>query len=162
MKVVIAYKLLLLNPFPNKPLFLCFCSTCVMKTLWEKEKLLITSNFSFPHSVFYPFKQLSAIFFKFKIVFCNLLQFGRVYILSFGKGLNKLLLLNTAICYHKSKIYFWEKHKMLMFSGTCTFFHKKIKPYRWLFRFFTSQRIKKYIHVYHRNLYEKTIQIINN
>ena len=24
-----------------------------LKTLWEKEKLLVTSNFSFSHSVFY-------------------------------------------------------------------------------------------------------------
>ena len=26
-----------------------------LKTLWEKEKLLVTSNFSFSHSVFYLF-----------------------------------------------------------------------------------------------------------
>ena len=26
-----------------------------LKTLWEKEKLLVTSNLSFSHSVFYPF-----------------------------------------------------------------------------------------------------------
>ena len=45
---------------------------------WEKEKLLVTSNFSFSHSVFYPFEQLSAIIAKFKIVVCNLFQFGRV------------------------------------------------------------------------------------
>ena len=36
------------NPFPNKPWFLRVCSTCLLKTLWEKEKLLVTSNFSFP------------------------------------------------------------------------------------------------------------------
>ena len=41
------------NPFPNKPCFLRVCSTSHLKTLWEKEKLLITSNFSFSHSVFY-------------------------------------------------------------------------------------------------------------
>ena len=29
--------------------------TSLLKTLWEKEKLLITSNFSFFHSVFYLF-----------------------------------------------------------------------------------------------------------
>ena len=40
------------NPFPNKPLFLCVSSTSLLKTLWEKVKLLITSNFSFSHSVF--------------------------------------------------------------------------------------------------------------
>ena len=40
------------NPFPNKPWFLRVCSRGLLKTLWEKEKLLITSNFSFSHSVF--------------------------------------------------------------------------------------------------------------
>ena len=29
------------NLFPNKPLFLHVCSTSLLKTLWEKEKLLI-------------------------------------------------------------------------------------------------------------------------
>ena len=45
---------ILLNPFPNKPWFLRVCSTSLLKTLWEKEKLLVTSNFSFSHSVFLP------------------------------------------------------------------------------------------------------------
>ena len=44
-----------LNSFPNKPLFSRVCRTSLLKTLWEKEKLLVTSNFSFSHSVFYPF-----------------------------------------------------------------------------------------------------------
>ena len=43
------------NPFPNKPWFLRVCSTSLLKTLWEKEKLLVTSNFSFSHRVFHPF-----------------------------------------------------------------------------------------------------------
>ena len=43
------------NPFSNKPWFLRVCSTSLLKTLWEKEKLLVTSNFSFSHSVFYLF-----------------------------------------------------------------------------------------------------------
>ena len=45
------------------------------------------SNFSFSHCVFYPFGELSAIFIKFEIVVCKLIEFGRVYNLSFGKGL---------------------------------------------------------------------------
>ena len=45
----------LFNPFPNKPWFLRVCSTGLLKTLWEKEKLLATSNFSFSHSVFLSF-----------------------------------------------------------------------------------------------------------
>ena len=55
-----------INPFPNKPWFLHVCSTSLLKTLWEKEKLLVTSNFSFSNSVFYPFGELSAILIKFK------------------------------------------------------------------------------------------------
>ena len=66
------------NPFPNKPWFLRVYSTSLLKTLWEKEKLLVTSNFSFSHSVFYPSKELSAIFIKFEIIVCKLFQFGRV------------------------------------------------------------------------------------
>ena len=77
----------LLNPFPNKPWFLRVCSTCLLKTLWEKEKLLVTSNFSFTHSAFYPFSELFAIFIKLEIVVCRLFQLGRVSNLSFGKEL---------------------------------------------------------------------------
>ena len=69
---------LYLNPFPNKPLFLRVGSTNLLKTLWEKEKLLVTSNFSFFHSVFYPFQELSTIFIKFEILVCKLFKIGRV------------------------------------------------------------------------------------
>ena len=58
-----------INPFPNKPWFLCVCSTSPLKTLWEKEKLLVMTPF---HSVFYPFAKISAISIKFKIVICKI------------------------------------------------------------------------------------------
>ena len=45
-----------INSFPNKPWFLRVCSTSLLKTLWEKEKLLVMSNFSFSNSVFYLFR----------------------------------------------------------------------------------------------------------
>ena len=48
------------------------------KILWEKEKLLVTSNFSFSQSVFYLFREISVIFIKFKIFVCKLFQFGSV------------------------------------------------------------------------------------
>ena len=64
----IYFRLPQFNPFPNKPWFLRVCSTSLLKTLWEKEKLLVTSNFSFSHSVFYLFGELSPIFVKIKIV----------------------------------------------------------------------------------------------
>ena len=75
------------NPFPNKPWFLRVCSISPWKTLREKEKLLVTSNFSFSHCVFCPFQKLSAIFIKLEIVVCKLFQLGRVQNLLFGKEL---------------------------------------------------------------------------
>ena len=67
------------NPVPNNPLFLRVYGTSLSKTLWEMEKLLVMSNFSFFHSVFYPLEEPSPIFIKFEIVvFCKLFQFGRV------------------------------------------------------------------------------------
>ena len=63
-----------INPFPNKPWFLHVCLTNLLKTLWEKEKLLVTSNFSFDHSVFYLFRELSTIFIKFDIFVCIFFQ----------------------------------------------------------------------------------------
>ena len=66
------------NPFPNKPWFLRVCSRSLLKTLREKEKSLVTSNFSFSHSVFHPFWDLSAVFIKFENVVCKLFQFGRI------------------------------------------------------------------------------------
>ena len=79
---------LLLDPFQQALVFLCVCCITPLKTLWEKEKLLATSNFSFSHSVFYPLEELSSISTKFKIVVCKLFRIGRVQNLSFGKGLN--------------------------------------------------------------------------
>ena len=46
-----------LFPFLNMPLFLHVCSTSLLKTLTEKEKLLVTSNFSFSSQSFLPFQK---------------------------------------------------------------------------------------------------------
>ena len=66
------------KPFRSKPWFIRVCSTSLQKTLREKEKLLVTRNFSFSHSVFYPFWELFTIFIRLKIVVCKLFHFGRV------------------------------------------------------------------------------------
>ena len=42
----------LVNPFPHNDTFWRPWETSLLKTLWEKEKLLIRSNFSFSHRVF--------------------------------------------------------------------------------------------------------------
>ena len=77
------------NPFPNKPWFLLVFSSSLLKTHLEKEKLLVTSNFSFSHSVFYLFRELSGIFMKFEIVINKVFDCGRVLDLLFGKELER-------------------------------------------------------------------------
>ena len=67
-----------INPFPNKPWVLRVYYASLLKTMWEKEKLLVMSNFSFSHSVFFSFRELFAILIKFKIVVCKPFQFERV------------------------------------------------------------------------------------
>ena len=61
----------------RKPWFFHVGSTNLLKTLWKKEKLLVTSNFSFSHILFYLLGEISAICIKFEIV-CKLFKFGRV------------------------------------------------------------------------------------
>ena len=75
------------NPFPNKPWFLRVCSTSHLKTLWEKEKLLVMSNFSFSHSVFNTFGELFAIFVKFEMSSANAFISEKSKICHLGKGL---------------------------------------------------------------------------
>ena len=42
------------NPFPHNPDLLGPSKRNLLKTLWEKEKMLVTSIFSFSHNAFYP------------------------------------------------------------------------------------------------------------
>ena len=62
----------------KKPWFLCICSVSLLKTLWEMEKLVMLSKFSFSQSVFYLFRELSSFSIKYEIVERNFFQFGRV------------------------------------------------------------------------------------
>ena len=50
--ILLWLKFIFINTFPNKPWFLPVCSTSLLKTLWVREKLLVTNNFSFSYSVF--------------------------------------------------------------------------------------------------------------
>ena len=76
------------DPFPNKPWFLRVCSKSLLKGLWEKEKLLVMSNFSFSHSVFYIFRELFAIVIEFQIVVIEQFQFRRVLIFAVRERVN--------------------------------------------------------------------------
>ena len=72
----------LINPFPNKPLFL----TCLQDKSWKHcGKLLITSNFSFSQSVFYPLRKLSTIFRQFQNCPCKLFDLEESKFSSFWK-----------------------------------------------------------------------------
>ena len=75
-----------LNSFPNKPGFLRVCSKRLLKTMKEKKKLLVMSNFSFSHIVFYPFGELSVIFINFENVVCNSFSLEESKICRLGKG----------------------------------------------------------------------------
>ena len=66
---------------------MCLQYRSFLKTQWEKEKLLVISNFSFSHNVFYPFGELAAIFMKIEMLSAHSSEFGRIQNLSFGKGL---------------------------------------------------------------------------
>ena len=64
-QIFFCLKNLTVNPSPHSNTFWRPWETSLLKTLRQKEKLLVTSNFSFIHSVFYPFRELSEIFIKF-------------------------------------------------------------------------------------------------
>ena len=85
------------KPFPNKPWFLRICSISLWKTLWEKEKLLVTINFYFSHSIFKHFRELSAIFIKFKLLSANSFSFEEWKICSLEKGFNGTTFIGVCI-----------------------------------------------------------------
>ena len=87
---------------------------------------LVTSYFSLSHSVFYRFEELSHIFIKFEIVVCKLLQFGRVYNLSFGKGLMHLRKVSINVSLHNLR----RQTRVRRFSYCIIFWHVQapIKP----------------------------------
>ena len=51
-----------LRSLPHSPDFSHLWKRKLLKTLWEKEKILITSIFSFSHNVFYPSKHKFQLF----------------------------------------------------------------------------------------------------
>ena len=53
------------------PWFSRVSSTILLKTMWEKEKLLITSNFSFSPNAFYPYGELPAVSLNLQLLSAN-------------------------------------------------------------------------------------------
>ena len=91
-----------MNQFLNKPWFMCVCSKSLLKTLWKKEKLLATSNFSLSHSVFPP---VWITFFHGHQIYSCCLQTLSVW--KFLSGLF-LPLTSTKAC-EKSSRWFWKE-----------------------------------------------------
>ena len=57
-----------------------------MKTLWAKEKLLVTNDFSSTHIVFCSLGELYSIFFIYEMALCKLLSLEESKICRLGKG----------------------------------------------------------------------------
>ena len=79
------------NPFQNKPWFLRVCSTNLLKTKSEKEKLLVMSNFSFLPYYFLPFSS------NMKLSSANSFSFDGSKICRLGKGLDEIIIKSEEI-----------------------------------------------------------------
>ena len=60
-----------------------------LKMLWEKDKLLVTSNFSFSHSVFYPFENFLPFSSDLKLLSVNSFSLEESKICNLGKVYKK-------------------------------------------------------------------------
>ena len=69
-----------INPFPKKLWFLCVCSSSLLKTLWEKEKLFIPSNSPFPKVLSTLLENFPPYSIEFKIVICKPFLFEKFVI----------------------------------------------------------------------------------
>ena len=79
----------LFNAFPNKTWFLRVCRISLLKTLWEKEKLLVTNDFSFPTVFSTHLDNSLPLSPKLKLSSANSFSLEESKI-SFGKGLKRL------------------------------------------------------------------------
>ena len=62
-----------------------------MKILWEKEKMLVASIFSFSHNVFYHITDKNHCFSDIRFVFRKCLEFGNVQNFLFWQGVKGLV-----------------------------------------------------------------------
>ena len=65
------------NSLPHNPNFYQPRERSILKTSWEKEKMLVTSIFSFSHNLFYPTKDRNRHFSNTAFVVCKCFQFGQ-------------------------------------------------------------------------------------
>ena len=86
MFVLVNTVVLQVNPCPNKPWFLHVCSTSLLKTLLEKEKLLIMSNFSFSQCFLPVLENYLQFSSNLKLLSANSLNFEESQICYLKKG----------------------------------------------------------------------------
>ena len=79
----------LFNPLLHRYSFRCINNRQLLETLWEKEKLLVTSNFFLSHKVFYSDTFVSPLFYIFDITCISLFaaEFEEPRICLSAKGL---------------------------------------------------------------------------
>ena len=66
-----------------------------LKTLWEKQKMLVTSIFCFSHNVFYPSQKEFLFWSYIYLVICKYFQLDQSENLSFGKELSLCHIIQT-------------------------------------------------------------------
>ena len=80
------------------------CSTSLLKTLRKKEKLLVTSNFSFSHSDFYPFWRTFRHF--------RFTKDYRLQVLSIWKGLKFVVWERVKAQFQRARLVLWQAKKL--------------------------------------------------
>ena len=94
------------NPFANKPLFLCVCSTS-LENIVERGEIAHNEQFLLFSQSALPLKELCAIFITLRIVFCKAFQIGRVLNLMSREVLTHY---HTMTHFDTLKIYSCGKH----------------------------------------------------
>ena len=108
----------------TSPGFYWSASTSLLKTLWEKEKLLETSNFSFSHSVFLPFWKFLCYFQilkGLKFVVWERVKKSNAIVNAFILGGNRKFL-HQHLKEHSSKF-----HRFKVQKKDCLFFEKGMR-----------------------------------
>ena len=68
-----------LNPSPHNDDFWRPGGKSLLKTLWEKKKMLVSSIFFFSRNVFHPMEDNFYVFSNVQFVVCKCFQFGQAY-----------------------------------------------------------------------------------
>ena len=105
------------NSLPHSPHFYDLIKESFSKTLWEKEKMLVTSIFSFSHNNFYPFqREFLYLSYIFNLSSASAFNLDQSKILSFGKELiysvdesATLNLTRTLLEFLVFKLFYWQK-----------------------------------------------------